>query len=184
MAKKKSSVNFILSIVGLVTAALTFVALAFDFITKKVITKTILGTTTEDSTNLKLNDWLDNMHGMQEFNENLEREVYNLTGWNMARAFLVITLVLVAIVAVALVIKLVMNNKLVNLLTVVASALCIVSAIVFMVTTFVGCGALSGTVNWLAGDSTLNYVAGLGVYILTVCAIATGVLAALSARKK
>lgn len=186
MAKKKVGVNLILTIVALVTAALSFVSLALNFITQKTTTKTLLGSA-EDSTDLNLGEWSDGMKNMQEMNDNARsvgaEDVYDLAGWNLARVFLVITLILVGILAVSLVAKFFINNKLLGTVIMVVSALCVVSALVFAIATFVGCGAVSGPFNFGFGEITVKCMANIGVYALTIFAIATGALSIVASRK-
>lgn len=156
---------------ALATAVLTFVSLAFNFVTRE--TKLTI-------TDYKLSDWFDDLGTKQKANDALPdgvKKIHDLGGWQAARVFLIITLVLVAIVAVALVIRFFMRHKTLDLLTVIMGALCIVSAAAFVIAMFVGCNALTI-------KDTVTYLANLGVYAVAVCALATGVLAALAARKK
>lgn len=187
MAKKKVRVNFVLTIAALATAVLSFVSLAFNFILQKTTTKSLLGLTTNDSTSLNLGEWCDGMKNMQEANETANsvglKDVYNLTGWNLARVFLVVTLILVGVLAVMLVIKFFMNNRALRLATIVFGALSVVSAVVFAIAMFVGCGAVSGTLSVGSSEITIQCLAHVGVYFLTLCAMATGVLAAVGSRK-
>lgn len=179
MAKKKVGVNFILTIVTLATAVLSFVSLFFNFI----VVKNTVGSLSQ-SKNLSLVDWFDNMNSKQEINDNAQsvgvENVYDLTGWNLARVFLVITLILVGVLAVISVVKFFMSKKDLNLATMVIGGLCGISALIFAIATFVGCGALSGDMFGVE----YSYIASVGVYLLTICAIATGVLAAVASRKK
>ena len=176
MAKKKGGVNFILTIVALATAVLSFVSLAFNFITAKTKGSIFGNGVTED---LNLGDWFDGMNSLQELNDNAHSDVYDLAGWNLARVFLVITLILVGALAVIAVVKFFMNKKSLNLATMVIGGLCVASALVFAIATFVGCGALSGSMFGIE----YSYLANVGVYLLTIFAMATGVLSIVASRK-
>ncbi len=160
MAKKKSKSNgglgFILGIISIVVTVLSFVSLAFNFLS---INNTVLGITTTKEANLS--GWMDKIETFQKADA--------ITGWNVGKIFMIITLVLVGLLAVAMLVRLFMKNKFLDLGVKVLSILTIVSALVFFISTLVGCAAMSTDVT--------KYVANLGVYGVAFLSIISAVVA-------
>ena len=179
MAKKKNGVNLILSIVGLATAVLSFIALALNFVTQKVTTVSVFGKK-DTVTGLNLEDWKDTIEFFQKYNDGVNNNAFDLAGWNMGHVFMIITLALVAILAVALVLKLFIKNKAFNMLTLVLGIACVVSALIFAIAMFVGCGAVSNTK--LLGNP--SFTASAAVYVLAISAAVTGAMSIVVSSKK
>lgn len=174
--KRMGLVDMILVIVGAVGAVLSFVALAFSFVTVNVtnpLTNKVTGT------DKSLSDWMSDLDSMNEANAAANKinadDVFNVGGYNLARVFLFVTLVLVAITAILLLVKFLMNNKLMNMLTMVAAALTIVSALVFMIAMLVG--------NAPFATELSSRAAGLGVWFVTIGAIIAGAMGIATSRQ-
>ncbi len=165
MAKKKSNggLSLILGIVSIALAVLTFVSLAFKFIIFKTVE--ILGESQTES--LTLQDWFKSIDSFKDAD--------SVAGWNVGKIFMIITLVLVGLLAVALLVKIFVKNKYLNLLTKVLCALVVVCALVFFIATLVGCGALS--------NKLITYSANVGVYAVALLSIASAVVGFFATRK-
>ena len=133
MAKiKKNLFSFILTIASLLTGVLAFVSLAF-----KPFAKQVMGSA---SFNVSLKDWLDAL------NRQTPIKIDGLTEWKVARVFMIITLVLVAIATVLAIVRFFVSNKYVDIALVVVGALVIVSSLVMMITLLVGASKMSNKV--------------------------------------
>lgn len=168
---KKSQLGLtglVLTVIGLAAAVMSFVSLAFDFIALKT---TAVRTGQSYTESLGLGDWFESIDGLKDSDK--------IAGWNLGRVFLIITLVMVAILAVALIVKFFMNHKILNLGVMVVSVLTMVSALVFAIATFAGCGALSTE---LLGVK-LDYIASVGVYLVALFSIVTAAMSIVVCRK-
>lgn len=180
--KKLSLLNLILSIVGIAGAVLSFIALAFNFINFQTTSK--IGSSTSTSNNpMSLSKWFETINNAQEYNAGLNDFGVNslrikIDGWATARVFLFITLVLVAIVAIALVVKFFVNNKILNLATLVVAVLTIVSAVAFLIMVYAGGSALIGD-----AAENVKYLADVGAWFVTLGALVAGGMGIAVARK-
>ena len=175
---KLSLPNLIFSIVGMVGAVLSYIALAFNFI--NIQTKGILsGSTT--NTPMTLSEWFKKINADQKTNASLEGSIVlgdahiDIEGWATARAFLIITLVLVAIVAIALAVKFFVNHKILNWATLAVSVLTVVSALVFIIMVYAG-GSPFNT-------QYIKYLADVGAWFVTLGAVIAGAMGIVVARK-
>lgn len=166
MAKKKSKgsvgLSLILSIVSIALAVLTFVSLAFNFLSAKT---EVLGVT--KTTNYNLAGWMDRI--------NFYKDAEGVVGWNVGKVFMIITLVVVGLLAVALLVNLFVKNKYLTLAIKVLSVLTVVVALVFFISTLVGCGKLSN-------DAT-TYIANFAVYAIAITSLASAVVGFFAVRK-
>lgn len=178
---KFSLLNLIFSIVGLVGAALTYIALAFNFINTQTTYKVGSSSSTTNST-ATLSEWFETIDKAQEYNDKLKGTILgdlhiNIEGWATARVFLIITLVLVAIVAIALVVKLFVNHKILNWATLAVAVLTIISALMFIIMVYAGGSAFVGD-----SEST-KALADVGAWFVTLGAVIAGAMGIAVARK-
>ena len=184
MAKRKKKLtllSLILSLVGIAGAVLSYIALAFNFINIQTQYK-VGSSTTTNNTPMSLSKWFEYINNAQEANASIEDTMFEglqvkIDGWAAARVFLIITLVLVAIVAIALVIKFFVNNKILNLATLVVAVLTILSAVVFLIMVYSGGSALVGKAE------NIKYLADVGAWFVTLGAVVAGGMGIAVARK-
>ena len=113
MAKKNAdSTSLILKIVAIVTGILTFVGMAFKFVT---ISSRQVSSLSESSS---MNDWFDLIDLAADMPEAMRPEW--LGAWQTARIFMWIALIAVAVVAVICVLKFFLNLGLLNLIMKIA----------------------------------------------------------------
>ena len=180
--KKLSLLNLILSVVGIAGAVLSYIALAFNFVNSQTTYK--IGSSTSTTNNpMSLSKWFEYINKSQETNAHLDDTVLEdlrikIDGWAAARVFLIITLVLVAIVAIALVVKFFVNNKILNLATLVVAVLTIVSAVAFLIMVYAGGSALVGD-----AAENVKYLADVGARFVTLGALVAGGMGIAVARK-
>ena len=178
---KLSLLNLIFSIVGMVGAVLSYIALAFNFINTQTTIKIGSSSSTTSST-ATLSEWFKAINDAQEYNAKLEGTVLgdlrvNIDGWATARVFLIITLVLVAIVAIALVVKFFVNNKILNWATLAVSILTVVSALMFIIMVYAGGSAFVGKAE------NVKALADVGAWFVTLGAVIAGAMGIAVARK-
>ncbi len=185
MAKKKkkfSLLSLILSIVGIVGAVLSFIALALNFVNTATTTK--IGNSTSTTNNsIGLGKWFDRINQAQESNAEIHKlggdDIIDINGWATARVFLIITLVLVALVAIALVVKFFINNKILNWATMIVACLTVVSALVFLIAVYVGGSPFSSE----GSVVTVKVMADVGAWLVTLGAVISGAMGIAVARK-
>lgn len=180
--KKISLMNLIMSAIGIVGAVLSFIALVFNFVNTQSVTKIGSGTrTTNDPANLS--EWFEFIDKAQEANAEAHKlggkDVIDINGWATARVFLIITLVLVALVAIAMVVKFFINNKILNWTTLVVAGLTVLSALVFLIMVYVG----GSPFNTEVADTTTKVLADVGAWFVTVGAVIAGAMGIVVARK-
>ncbi len=169
---KRSNKGLIFGILALITAAMSFISLAFQFISTEIT----LGSTTSTKSS-GLTEWFDIISDLQDTD--------NILGWNVAKIFLIITLVLVGLLLIALVVRFFIKNKYLDVIIKVISLLSILGALVFFISTVVGCGKLSTVVDaGNLGSSSYRYIAHIAIYFITIFSILTSVLAFLTTSKK
>ncbi len=168
MAKKNAdSTSLILKIVAIVTGILTFVGMAFKFVT---ISSRQVSSLSESSS---MNDWFDSIDLAADMPEAMRPEW--LGAWQTARIFMWIALIAVAVVAVICVLKFFLNLGLLNLLMKIAGIVGIVCSLVFIIALFVGC---------FQGSTELySYLPSAGPYVIAIAGLVTSGLGMAIAKK-
>ncbi len=157
MSKKKNkSNNIIMPIISIVLAVLTYVSLAFKF-----MSITIGSGSLSTTSNYSFSDWWD-------FGSSLEWYV-------TAKTFLTATLVVVGVIAILAILKILLNNGLFRLLLKIAGLAAIIVSLVFLVAFIVTC------VKW--SNDLWTYGPHIGAILLGVFGMATGITGLLSADK-
>ncbi len=161
-AKKSSLGTLIARIVVIAFAVLSFVAMTFKFYA--VITS--YGSRS-NSQSADFEQWIDG----------LASDADDIGWWKTSRVFMIITLVVVAILAVVAVVQFFYNHKILNMIAKFGGIAGIVLAIVFLLTFIVGCVKLSSEVYNL----TLTVIPHAGPIVMAVssivasaCAVACG----------
>ena len=135
MAKIKSNLcGFILTIASVLTGILAFVSLAFKVFAKTtttIVSQSPMLAGTKTTTN-SLKNWLNNI------NEYSKAGIDGANLLKVAKVFLIITLVLVAIAVVLAVVKFFINNKYVDIALAIVGGLVVACVIVTLVTLLVG----------------------------------------------
>ncbi len=177
MAKKKakSGVNFIYMIITLVAGTLTYVSMAFNFIGKDT-TGGVLGNTATSTSVMSLGDWFKYISTLSDIDR--------IASWQIAKAFFIITLVLVGLVLICLVINAFIKNKALGNCIKIVAILAAVSALVFFITVITGSSALSSS----AGDTSLigasnRYYPSVAPYLVTIFTLSTTAFTFLALRK-
>ena len=156
-------------ITGLAMAAVAFIGLACNFISQK---STVIGY--DKTTDWSLSKWFEKINDMKDFDE--------IKNWQIARVFLIATAVLLAIMVVLLLVKAFIKHKVLQW-TILGFGITVVAcAVVFMITTFSGCGVLSGGID--AISTGVEYFANVGVYLFSIGAILSAVFAEAYALRK
>lgn len=172
MAKKKNNnklVNLILMLISVTMAAVSLAGLVCNFISQK---STIIGY--NKTTEWGLSRWFEQINDMQD--------VDGIKNWQIARVFLIATAVLLAIMVVLLLVKAFVKHKVLQW-TILGFGIAVVAcAVVFMITTFFGCGVLSGGID--AISTGVEYFANVGVYLFSIGAILSAVFAEAYALRK
>ncbi len=172
MTKKLSGARFVMALVAIATAVLSFVSLAFKFF--KMVGKSPLG---KVSDTFNLNESMDQLKDLKDYSE--------ADALRAARVLMIIVLVLVALLAVAMLVKLFVSNKVLDIVVMVLSGLTVVLAIAFFITYVVGLNNVANFYEKLSGGmTTVKMYAHVAVYALTLFPVATAVLSFLSTFKK
>ena len=167
MAKKNAdSTSLILKIVAIVTGILTFVGMAFKFVT---ISSRQVSSLSESSS---MNDWFDSIDLAADMPEAMRPW---LGAWQTARIFMWIALIAVAVVAVICVLKFFLNLGLLNLIMKIAGIVGIVCSLVFIIALFVGC--FQGTTDGY------SYLPSAGPYVIAIAGLVTSGLGIAIAKK-
>lgn len=177
MAKKKakSKVNLIYMLITFVAGALAFVSMAFKFIGKDA-TGGVLGNTATSSSTMTLSEWFDFITTFGEAD--------GIVSWQIAKVFLIVTLVLIGLVLIGLVVNLFIKNKTLSNIIKIISVLAGVMAIIFFITVITGSSALSTS----AGNTSLigasnKYYPSVAPYLITVFTLCTVVFSFLALKK-
>lgn len=171
MAKKKTkSKGFIMNVVAAGLAVLSFVALAFTWfgVSSKI-------GNVSSSTTGSYGEWLDFI----ESANTLKAE--GIGGWNFAKVMLIVALVCAGVLAVAMIVKIFMDNGIVSLIAKIASFATIVTFAIFAVAFVIGCFGLSSTNDVI--KSSTSYFPHLGASLLAIFGIGAGVTGMLASRK-
>ena len=167
MAKNKSdSTSLILKIVAIVAGVLSFVGMAFKFIT------TSLRQNSDLSESASMSDWFDTIDMGAELPEAMRPW---LGAWQTARVFMWIALIAVAVVAVICVLKFFLNMGILNLLIKIAGIVGIVCSLVFIIAMFVGC--------FQATSDMVSCLPNAGPYVIAIAGLVTSGLGIAVAKK-
>ncbi len=168
MAKNKSdSTSLILKIVAIVAGVLSFVGMAFKFIT------TSSRQISDLSESASMSDWFDSIDLGSDAPEAMRPDW--LGAWQTARVFMWIALIAVAVVAVICVLKFFLNMGILNLLIKIAGIVGIVCSLVFIIAMFVGC--------FQATSDMVSYLPNAGPYVIAIAGLVTSGLGIAVAKK-
>lgn len=168
MAKNKSdSTSLILKIVAIVAGVLSFVGMAFKFVTAS--SKQV----SSISESASMNDWFDSIDIGSDAPEAMRPDW--LGAWQTARVFMWIALIAVAVVAVICVLKFFLNMGILNLLMKIAGIVGIVCSLVFIIAMFVGC--------FQATSDMVSYLPNAGPYVIAIAGLVTSGLGIAVAKK-
>lgn len=168
MAKNKSdSTSLILKIVAIVAGVLSFVGMAFKFVTAS--SKQV----SSISESASMSDWFDTIDMGAELSDAMRPDW--LGAWQTARVFMWIALIAVAVVAVICVLKFFLNMGILNLLMKIAGIVGIVCSLVFIIAMFVGC--------FQATSDIVSYLPNAGPYVIAIAGLVTSGLGIAVAKK-
>ena len=168
MAKSKSdSTSLILKIVAIVAGVLSFVGMAFKFVT---VSSRQVSSLSESAS---MNDWFDSIDIGSDAPEAMRPDW--LGAWQTARVFMWIALIAVAVVAVICVLKFFLNMGILNLLMKIAGIVGIVCSLVFIIAMFVGC--------FQATSDIVSYLPNAGPYVIAIAGLVTSGLGIAVAKK-
>lgn len=168
MAKSKSdSTSLILKIVAIVAGVLSFVGMAFKFVT---VSSRQVSNLSESAS---MNDWFDSIDIGSDAPEAMRPDW--LGAWQTARVFMWIALIAVAVVAVICVLKFFLNMGILNLLMKIAGIVGIVCSLVFIIAMFVGC--------FQATSDIVSYLPNAGPYVIAIAGLVTSGLGIAVAKK-
>ena len=169
MSKSKTKSNLVTSIISIALAVFSFVCMAFKFIstTAKVGDESY-------TQNINFSDWL------EIFDSSILPDSINW--WQTARVFLIITLVVVAIVAVLALVQLFVSNKFLALVLKIASIVGIVVALIYLIAMIGGCIAIS--MDFSSDFYTISYGPHIGATLLGVSALASSICGLTCAKSK
>lgn len=170
MSKSKTKSNLVTSIISIALAVFSFVCMAFKF-----ISITAKGGDKSNTQNINFSDWL-------EFFDYSSILPDSINWWQTARVFLIITLVVVAIVAVLALVQLFVSNKFLALVLKIASIVGIVVALVYLIAMIGGCIALS--IDFSSDFGTVSYGPHIGATLLGVSALASSICGLTCAKSK
>lgn len=170
MAKKKSdSTSLILKIVAIVTGVLTFVGMAFKFVTISLRETGLSFIDDNTSGSISMSEWFDRIDLFQDAGAD------GAGAWQTARIFMWIALIAVAVVVVICVLKFFLNIGILNLIMKIAAIVGIVCSLVFIIALFVGC--FQGTTD------AISMLPNAGPYVITIAGIVTSGLGLAIAKK-
>lgn len=147
-------------IVGAVLSALVFLGFAFPF----YLVQTSAGDST-NSKNYSWQDWLDTIDGYNKV------ESDKIGWWNASKVLYIILFVLVAIVAVALIVSIFVDNNILVTATKWVSLATLLVAIVSLITLIGGCFALSSSSTILGVTTSLSYLPHFGSILMGLLGI-------------
>lgn len=166
MKKSKSKLklfNVIMIFATVALAVMTFVSMSFKFV---ITNGEVLGF--GGSKEMALGDWMDLVS---------EATIEQFDVWKTARVFMIVLLVLVAILAVATLLKFILKgNKILDLGVQILAILTLVCAIVFIVLMYVGANNLNADI----GVASSGYTVSAGALCMAIfggCGAITGFLA-------
>lgn len=168
MSKRKTSksklASLILLVCGVAAAVISLFGLTFNF-----VTLTTIGNHNVDYKLGKWSEFISNMNGSDK-----------IANWQTARFMLIATTVLLFVMVVLLVLQFFVKHPALKWTTAGAGLLVLIGALVFMVTAFAGCSALSTTS--ILGDAT--YTAKIGVYWFGIGAVVSAILTEVMVMRK
>ena len=163
MAKKSKNkeANLILMVLSLALPAVSWVGLACNFINQKT---TLLGNSVTAEWNLS--NWFENIETFAS--------VDGITNWQVACYLLIATAILLIVMTVLMLAKFFIKHPFLKWSTLITGIAVVVCAVIFMITTFAGCGVLSTDV---VLGSSVQYIANFGVYMVGIGAILSAICA-------
>ncbi|MGN0787457.1 MAG: hypothetical protein ACI4L6_00090 [Candidatus Onthoplasma sp.] len=170
MKKSKKSLNLLWSIVAIAGTVVSFIMLALNWMVLKV---TFAGSTTRENYNLP--KWFDFLKDMNE----ATIEISGRTALNVGKVFLIISIVLLALVAICALLNLFIKNKYLALATKIVSVASLISVVVFLIAMIAGCSGLSD--QFSSGGA--SFLMGVGSILFTIFGIATSALGFVSGLK-
>lgn len=147
-------------IVGAVLSALVFLGFAFPF----YLVQTSAGDST-NSKNYSWQDWLDTIDGYNKV------ESDKIGWWNASKVFYIILFVLIAIIAVALIISIFIDNNILITATKWVSLATLLVSIITLITLLGGCFALSSSTSSILGTVSISYVPHFGSILMGLLGI-------------
>ena len=169
MKKSKKSLNLLWSLTTIAGAVVSFIMLALNWVGRKI---TISGNS--DTTNYKLSEWFDLLKEMNKDSSDIE----GLAGWNVGKVFLIISIVLLALVAICALLNLFIKNKYLALATKIVSVVSLIAVVVFLIAMIAGCSGLSDNYS-----DDISFVMGTGSICFAIFGIATSALGFVSGLK-
>lgn len=142
---KNSRRNLIFNILTIIFGAIPFISIAFNFIS--------MTNNLDFAQKLSFKDWSDQIKQAQELKKEFgamssQSETFKAFDiWNIAKTFMIILLIAVAVVVALAVIQMFFDNKIVRLVANIASIVTIALSVVFFVLFFVGCQTYMNSVS-------------------------------------
>ncbi len=163
---KLSLVNLIMIMATVVLAVMSFVSMSFKFITRS---GEVLGF--GGSSDVAFSDWMESV---------AESNLESYDVWKTARIFMIIMLVLVAVLAVATLLKLLFKgNGVLNMCIQILALLTLVCAVVFIILMYVGANNLNQDVDF----ASYTYTISAGAWCMAIFSALASVTGFLSVRK-
>ena len=100
------------------------------------------------------------------------------SNWEFARVMLYVTLVLLVVMAVLMIVKFLVNRPVLKWSTFGAAVAAAVCALIFLVEVLVGCNSLNDV------SLVSTFYAGVGTFIVSICAITSSVLSMVVSLRK
>ncbi|MCM1403967.1 MAG: hypothetical protein NC133_00440 [Prevotella sp.] len=163
------AVNLILLVASFLTAALACLGLLFNFITMKS-RESLSGYSVKE--NWGLGEWFENINDMENFDK--------IGNWQFARVMLIVSLVLLAAMAVLLVLRFFIKHPAVKWSAIGVGMAVAACAVIFMATAIGGCSVLSERIL----TTSVKYIPNLGVFWFGICAIISAILTEVSVTRK
>ena len=169
MKKSKKNLNLLWSLITIVGAVASFIMLALNWMALKV---TFAGST--NTTNYNLSKWFELIKDMNEST----MDISGRPACNVAKVFLIISIVLLALVAICALLNLFIKNKYLALATKIVSVVSLIAVVVFLIAMIAGCSGLSDNYS-----DDISFVMGAGSICFAIFGIATSALGFVSGLK-
>ncbi len=170
MKKSKKSLNLLWSLTTIAGAVVSFIMLALNWMSFKA---TYAGSTARQ--NYSLSEWFDLLKDINE----TTAEISGRTAMNVAKVFLIISIVLLALVAICALLNLFIKNKRLALATKIVSVVSLVAVVVFLIAMIAGCSGFTDNYS----SEYVSFLMGVGSILFAIFGISTSALGFVSGLK-
>ncbi len=163
--------ELILKITSLVATVLAFLGLAFKFAVKKISYNS-----TSHSESITRSQWVDVIKGADYVSKTAQ------TFWQIARVFMIISLIVIAVLAVITIVEFFFNHKYLSLAKFIISIVAIACVVIFFATLIIGGILYANKASDLMGGS-ISFIPHVGPFFMFIFGLIASIAALLDRKK-